>query len=111
MSVLVGVVPSSIQYAASGVPAVVGSTPTAVIQLCCCSIGLRIISSRADDPDGGDERSGWTDAGVMRLGVLLTEGCTSVRPEVQGSQDRADALSAHSFWPFHEPRQKQLLQG
>jgi hypothetical protein len=30
----------------------------------------------------------WKDAGVVRLGVLLTEGCTCVRPTVQGPQDR-----------------------
>jgi hypothetical protein len=64
----------------------VGSKPTAVIQLRHCSIGLRIISSPADNPDGGDERSG-------------VDRC------------RCDGLSAHSFWPLHEPKQKHLLQG
>jgi hypothetical protein len=60
-----------------------GFKPTTVIQLRHCSIGLRMISSPADDPDGGDERSGVDRCRCDGLSCLTGQGQYTGGPGTQ----------------------------
>jgi hypothetical protein len=59
-----------------------GSKPTAVIQLRRCSIGLRIISSHADDPGRGDGRCGVYECRCDGMSCLVDRRRTVVRRSV-----------------------------